>query len=58
MNKGQKREKKILIAAGMTPLSLIVLLVLVIAIAALRHNEISSLASIKMLVDANTGLPV
>lgn len=46
-----------LIAAGMSPLSLIVLLVLVIAIAALRHNEISSLASIKMLVDANMGLP-
>lgn len=46
-----------LIAAGMSLLLLIVLLVLVIAIAALRHNEISSLASIKMLVDANTGLP-
>lgn len=50
MNK--KRVKKILIIVGASLLSLA--LVLGIVIAALWHNEISTVTSIKMLVDANS----
>ena len=47
----KNRVKKILLVTGISLLSLI--LVIGIVITALWHNEISTVASIKMLVDAN-----